>query len=1001
VTATLAEIVGAGVENGLVPTPILGRADEIAQLTEHLGLAAPEGSPPSGAGQAAVLLGGEAGVGKTRMLLELADRARSHGWRVLVGHCLDLADSLLPYLPFSELVGRYVDEDPDGARRIAETYPALAALAPGRRLMSGAGSPSKELSVDRAELFDAMHAFVDSVSADAPVLLVVEDLHWADQSTRDLLSFLFARPFRGRVAVVASYRTDDLHRRHPLRAALAGWVRLPGVERVVLPPLADTAVRRLVRTLRTESVPERDVAWIVARAEGNAFFAEELVGASQLGERGVPDDLADLLLVRLDRLDDDARLVVRAASCSGRRVSHELLAAVVDLPPDKLDHALRGAVEHNVLVQVGADGYSFRHALLAEAVHGDLLPGERVRLHGKYAEALLAGTVDGTAAELATHARAAHDTDTAVRASIRAGDEAMAVGGPDDAATHYEAALEMVSRPGIKPPEDVDVVGLIWSTSEAVIATGHPARALALVRDHLASAASDLSTTDRVRLLLAQAAAALLNETTDEPVDLTSEALELVGDEPSRLRAGALSIHARALHNGNHHEEAAQFASQALALAERFELPEIVTEAATTLAAVDDKVGDADAALKALEDTADTARATGDTVGEMRSRYYQGFINLERGRLAEAQELFRATSEAATAAGRPWAPYGFDARYHQAMTAMLRGHWEEALAVADTAGQSPPTDPEALLVTVRMLVGAGRGDQSVLGSYERFRSSWPREGVIALNSGAAAIELLGQAGDLEGVRRVHAEVVDFLSSLWSPLFLGQVRLVTLVLDQLSRAVPTAPTHERDQLVAFARELDGTVHAVIERASKRRRTFGPEGQAWAARFHAELLRLSWLAGGDEAPDSGDLVEAWQAAVATFDELGHPYEAARSRTRLAAVLAAGGRAAEAEPLVATAREVATGLRAEPLLAEIRAVGTGRVRRTTGGPATTELTAREREILALVAEGRTNGDIGKQLFISTKTVSVHVSNILAKLGAGGRTEAAAIARRTGLLD
>jgi len=115
----------------------------------------------------------------------------------------------------------------------------------------------------------------------------------------------------------------------------------------------------------------------------------------------------------------------------------------------------------------------------------------------------------------------------------------------------------------------------------------------------------------------------------------------------------------------------------------------------------------------------------------------------------------------------------------------------------------------------------------------------------------------------------------------------------------------------------------------------------------------------------------------------------------------VLATGGRAAEAEPLVASAREVATGLRAEPLLAEIRAVGTGRARRTTGGPATTELTAREREILALVAEGRTNGDIGKQLFISTKTVSVHVSNILAKLGAGGRTEAAAIARRTGLLD
>ena len=131
------------------------------------------------------------------------------------------------------------------------------------------------------------------------------------------------------------------------------------------------------------------------------------------------------------------------------------------------------------------------------------------------------------------------------------------------------------------------------------------------------------------------------------------------------------------------------------------------------------------------------------------------------------------------------------------------------------------------------------------------------------------------------------------------------------------------------------------------------------------------------------------------------MGHVYETARSQARLAAVLVAAGTGADAEALVAAAREVATSLGAQPLLDELRAVGARPSRRTTGGVATTELTAREREILALVAEGRTNGEIGKQLFISTKTVSVHVSNILAKLGAGGRTEAAAIARRTGLLD
>jgi len=659
-TVTLADVVGAGVENGGVPdaqSPILGRADELAQLTRHLGLA--EARPP-GSGQAAVLLGGDAGVGKTRLLIELTAQARAEGWKVMVGHCLDLADSLLPYLPFSELVGRFADEDPETAARVAETHPALGVLAPVRRLMSGADAgqaPGREGSVERAEVFDAVHAFVESVAAEAPALLVVEDLHWADQSTRDLLSFLFARPFRGHVALVGSYRTDDLHRRHPLRTAVAGWARLPGVHRLVLPPLPDPAVRRLVRTLLTGTVPEREVALIVARAEGNAFFAEELVGASEVGVHGsLPEDLADLLLVRLDRLDDDARLVVRAAACSGRRVSHALLAAVADLPADDLERALRLAVEQNVLVQVGEDGYSFRHALLAEAVHDDLLPGERVRLHGKYAEALLAGTVEGTAAELATHARAAHDTATAVRASVRAGEEAMTVGGPDDAATHFEAALELVSGPGASAPDGVDLADLVTRTSEAVIASGHPARALALVQDQLKVAPPDLPPRDRVRLLLALAGAALLNEATDEPTDVTGEALELVGDEPGRLRARALSLHAQALLSGGHHEDAAASAGQALALAERFDVPEVVTEAVTTLATVDDKSGDAEAALKALEHTADAARRAGDTVGEMRSRYYQGFINLERGHLAEAQELFRETAEAATRRDGPGPP---------------------------------------------------------------------------------------------------------------------------------------------------------------------------------------------------------------------------------------------------------------------------------------------------------------------------------------------------------
>ena len=287
---------------------------------------------------------------------------------------------------------------------------------------------------------------LETAAEKAPVLLVIEDTHWADQSTRDLLSFLFSRPFDGPVAVVASYRSDDLHRRHPLRRQVAEWSRFRGVHRVALSPLPDDAVRALIAELVPEGLAEKELADIVDRAEGNAFFVEELTSAAAGPGRWVPADLADVLLVRLDRLDDNARQVVRAASASGRKVSHDMLAASSGLGDAELDEGLRKAVEMNVLV--ASEGrYTFRHALLGEAVYDDLLPGERVRLHAQYVAALQSGAARGTAAELARHARLAMDLDAALSASIQAGHEAWAVGGPDEAAYHYQQALELLADP--------------------------------------------------------------------------------------------------------------------------------------------------------------------------------------------------------------------------------------------------------------------------------------------------------------------------------------------------------------------------------------------------------------------------------------------------------------------------------------------------------------------------------------------------------------------------
>ena len=950
-----------------------------------------------------VLVGADAGVGKTRLLTRAAELAAEAGATVVWSHCVDLGEVGLPYLPFSEALTTLRSQHP----AVDETVAARPALA--RLLDAGAPADDEQSQGERLQLFESVAAaLAASGTPESPLVLVVEDLHWADPSSRDVLRFVVARLRAEHVLVVASYRADDLHRRHPLRPVLAELLRHPRVEHVQLAPFTEAELREFTTALAGAPLPRDAFESVRTRSEGNAYFAEELV-ESGLGDE-LPWSLADVLRARLEVLDPAVQHLVRVASVSGRQVSEPLLRAALAhdaaaggaSPADvggpsgrSFDAALREAIAHHVLAVEGdgaRDVVVFRHALLAEAVASDLLPGERVGVHRAYLEALTADPALGSPALRAHHALAAHDLPAALTASRAAARKAARVLAPAEELRHLEQVLALWQAvPDAETLLGEDRVTVALAAAGAASRAGEPDRAVALARRVVEGTADDPLRQASLRHVLSRYL--LGTEEVEETLAHTEAALAVLPVEPPSLdRAWTLAMRARAAMNADLDELAAEVATEAIDVAHRLDAPDVEADVLTTMAILE--VADDDRAAVLLAQARERAVEAGDILTELRCWYNIAANRYYAGRIDEALQVTYDGLDRARATGLGWSAYGVELRLFRDLVRYVLGD----LTPTDTTGETMPEGSAPQLSCVQLYAAVARGDADALARGTALRRDWFRDGQIALISGGCSIDALTWSGRHEEAVALAVELVDHLGRTWSDYFLGRIWISALALAALADAADAARLQGASgsaavaELVARGAELLDAARTTAERGRPRGGRLGPEGRAWLARAAAEHSRLT----GEDDP------ALWEETTRLFD-YGYRYEVARSRFRWAQALLGAGDRNAAEIEAGQALEEAEVMGAAPLAEAVRALGRrGRldlpgVRRST----TAVLTEREEEVLLLVAQGLTNRQIGERLFISAKTVSVHVSNVLAKLGASGRAEAVSLAHQRGLLE
>jgi DNA-binding CsgD family transcriptional regulator/tetratricopeptide (TPR) repeat protein len=930
--------------------------------------------------------------------------------QVLLGRCLQLSGGGLPYGAIVDAL-RGLTRSPGPAALEGLTGPASNDL---RRLLPGAGStrstePVSEFAQSR--LFESILRLLDRLAQQQPVVLVIEDVHWADRSTLDLLMFLVRMVRHERLVVVATYRSDELHPQHPLQPALAELDRNRHLDWLELAPFDREELSLLLGGILGRPPSPAAVQDILARSGGNAYLAEELLAAeaNQPGQE-LPRRLQGILLVRVATLGEDTRQVLRLTATVGRPIEHRLLAAAAQLPEPRLLAATREAVDHQVLRTQG-DAYGFRHVLLQQAVYGELLPGERIRLHAAVARALSedphAGALRQTSAELAHHWSVAANYPRALIASIAAARAAAEIYGFAEAHQQYERALNLWEQVSDASEQaGLALADLRLEAAEAAGWAGLADRAATLIQEALADMGSHVEPA-RAGVLRARLAEWLWDAGDTKAALATYEEASrlLANDPPSAAKARVLAGHATELMRQGHFSASRVLCEDAIAVAQAVGALAEEGRALNTLGSDLSELGDPEAGIAALRQALKLSEQAGNFDDIQRAYLNLSYVlGVDAGRPYEGLEVLQQGLARLREFGLELALPGNTLRTNLAADLWSVGRWQEAEELLnETLTSEVPARFALQLPLLRARLCMARGQFDLAREHVEVAARMAEQLIDPASQSSLQkffAELAIWQGDASVARSAAAKALQYLTEDDRSFAIAVCHIgLRAEADAAERA------HDRRADPAEVADINATGQHLLDRARESLAWLGTNlrgARANAAGCEAEFARLQLRSDPMQ----------WAALAATWDTISEPYEAAYARWRQAEALLAA-RASGAAGVLRQAYQTTVELGEVPLRHELeRLARRGRIdlrppsaklpdNRRGRTAKVSGLTPREQQVLGQLVEGRTNRQIARALFISEKTASVHVSNIMSKLGAANRSEAAAIAHRLHLLE